>query len=747
MSAASSTTPPAPRPLLPLATAAFFASGLAALVYQVAWQRILALHSGVGIYSIAMIVAAFMAGLGIGSHLGGVISGRLTARRALVAFGLLELLTALFGLASVPLYYDLLYQRGHHLYGSPWVAGLLHLAALLPPTVLMGMSLPFLARALVLDAETAGRTIGLLYGINTLGAAAGALLAPWVLIRQLGISGAVEAAAAANALAALVALLLAPRAGARVQAGDEARRQASIGEPRRSLPSWLVLYAASGFAALSLEILWFRLLDVATRSTAFTFGTLLAIYLSGSAAGCLLGARWSRRVRRPLRAFLLCQCGLLLYSGLAVLALVSLPPTVPGLASLHAYWKAGSTFQLGRVWDLGRVLGLCLALPLILFGPPTALMGLSFPVLQRAVQDDPDTCGRKVGFLQAANIAGCVAGSLVVGLAGLSWLGTSGSLRALLACGLVFAATGLREYGARSLFAPAAVAMALLAAALPSNDRLWPGILGEVSPPTMVDEDATSVVAVLRSRAAWSVAVNGKRHSWLPFGGVHTRLGAIPAVIHPAPRDVAIIGLGSGDTAWAAGCRTETRHLTVFEIAARQHLLLERLAHEQDLPDLASFLRDPRLRIVAADGRHALGQAGPLYDLIEADALWPYAAYSGNLYSEEFFRECQRRLRPGGLMCTWGATSRVVATFAAVFPHVVAVRNRQVLVGSSEPIPIEPGLWRERLLSPEVQRYLGTARAEDILHPIEKVGPVGVSTDDAATLNHDLYPRDEFLSP
>ena len=126
-------SPQAPSSPLAPAAAAFFASGLAALVYQVAWQRILALHTGVGIYSVAMIVAAFMAGLGIGSHVGGVQSVKLSPSRALVGFVIVEALVALFGLASVPLYYDLLYLRAQGLYASPWMAGLLHLASLLPP--------------------------------------------------------------------------------------------------------------------------------------------------------------------------------------------------------------------------------------------------------------------------------------------------------------------------------------------------------------------------------------------------------------------------------------------------------------------------------------------------------------------------------------------------------------------------------------------------------------------------------------
>jgi spermidine synthase len=738
---------PARRTPLMLAATAFFASGLAALVYQVAWQRVLALHTGVGIYSVAMIVAAFMAGLGLGSHFGGKLSLRLSPARALFAFGVLEVLVAAFGVISVPLYYDLLYARGQWLYAAPWLAGLLHFASLLPPTALMGMSLPFLSRAMVEDAASAGRTIGVLYGINMLGAGAGALLTPWVLVRHFGLSGAVLVAAGANALAGTTALALARRRTPGAAPASSEPPAGPVGEARRPLALWLTLYAASGFCALSLEILWFRLLDVTTRSTAFTFGTLLAIYLFGSAAGCLLGARWAPRLGRPLWVFLLCQCGLLAYAGLAVLALVALPPTTPLLSWLYAYWRAGATFHFGGAWDPGHVTGLYVVLPIALFGPPTVLMGLSFPALQRAVQDDPLTCGRKVGLLQAANIAGCVAGSLAVGLAGLTWLGTSGSLRLLLAAGVGFAALGLRVYGARSPFAPLAVLLVLVAAALPGRDQLWLRLHGSSSPLAMASEDATSVAAILPWADGWHVVVNGKHHSWLPFGGVHTRLGAIPALVHPAPADVAIIGLGSGDTAWAALCREETRSLTVFEIAGPQRALLARLAERESLPELRDFLRDPRLTVRLADGRHAIALGGECYDLIEADALWPYAAYSGNLYSVEFFRECAGRLKPGGLMCTWAPTPRVVATFLAAFPHVVGPRNRAFLIGGNEPIAIEPEAWRARLVSSGVAVYLGTRRVEDILPPLEKLQVVEGPPDESVTVNDDLHPRDEFLTP
>ena len=731
---------------MPLATAAaFFLSGVAALVYQVTWQRILALHSGVGIYSIAVIVAAFMLGLGAGSHAGGVMSARVSRAAALRRFALVELGIAAFGAASVVLYYDWLYVHGARLYEPLWRAALLHMAALVPPTFLMGMSLPFLVRAMVESAPTAGRTIGRLYAVNLLGAACGAALTPWVLIRVFGMRGAVLWAAGANALAAVIVLVA--RRPPEDEAASVSDAPALPAEGARSHPLalWAVLYALGGFCALSLEMLWFRITDVALKATSFTFGTVLCVYLLGMAAGTFAGVPLAPRVRDPLRAFLRCQAAILVWAAGAVTLLAVLPAGLPPMPSLLEYWSGPRPFNLGVDWRLGLLLLLYAGLPLLLYGVPTFLMGLSFTLLQRAVHDDPRTSGRKVGLLQAANIAGCVAGSLAVGLGALGWWGTTGTLRALLVVGLVFAAT--LAWLRRPAWDAAVLGAALagLFFAVPGQEKLWLRLHAVGEDGGMVEEDATGMAALLPGGGRWSLWVNGRTNSSLPFGGFHTLLGAAPAVMHPEPREVAIIGLGSGDTAWAAGCRRETRRVTVYEICAPQVALLRRVAREEHPPArLPAFLRDPRIRTVVADGRNALAMSEPRFDVIEMDALFPSSPFSGNLYSAEFFKLCASRLRPGGMMVAWSPKRRIAATFKSAFPYVIDMRHGQLLVGSNDPVAVDLEAWRARAASPEVEAYLGRNNVRKLIEALETAKPLEGLGHDPDDLNHDLFPRDEF---
>jgi hypothetical protein len=201
-----------------------------------------------------------------------------------------------------------------------------------------------------------------------------------------------------------------------------------------------------------------------------------------------------------------------------------------------------------------------------------------------------------------------------------------------------------------------------------------------------------------------------------------------------------VIGLGSGDSAWAAAARAETERLDVFEICGGQQRLLARLAAEWPLPELVALLRDPRLTLHVIDGRQALARRRAEFDVIEMDPLWPYYAGSGNLYSVEFFALAARSLRPGGIMCTWAPTPRVRATFRSVFPHVLATtRGGQVLLGSREPFD-EARPWLEAA-SPRLRAHLG-AQAPRVLDVLASLAPLEAGR--RMQLNRDLFPRDEL---
>jgi spermidine synthase len=732
-----------------LAVGFFVLSGAAALVYQVAWQRLLALTTGVAVHSIAIITAAFMAGLGIGSHAGGVLSARLTRRRSLLAFAAIELGVAAFAVVSVPFYYHLLYERAGWLYRDLATATGAHFVSLLPATALMGMSLPLLVRGLVWDRRSAPRTIGFLYGANALGAAAGAFLTPWVLLRFLGVTGAVYLGAAGSALAAIGAIAIA-RWLVRTEPPDEAP-DANAGAPvaradeaAQPFGRWVVLYALSGFVSLSLEMAWFRVLDVAAKGAAFTFGTLLAVYLLGLAVGTFAASLVASAIRRPLAAFLSCQVGIVLATVVAHSLMVFLPPDWPVVSELVRYGTRLYGLQM-FAFNTSEFLAVYVALPLVLLGPSTFLMGFGFPILQRATQADPTTSGRRVGLLQAANIAGCTIGSLLTGLVLFDAIGTSGVFRSL---ALLSAGVALFGWSAsrQRRFAVMGAALVVMAAAFPVNDRLWLRLHGAPrADASYVEEDAATVTALTPKRGGYNMAINGRAESWLPYGYLHTVIGGLPAIVHAAPEEVAVIGLGSGDTAWSAACRAETRRATVFEIASNQPRLLWRVADEPRMRKLRDFLTDPRVEIVKDDGRRRLRADGRKYDIIVADSVDPDLSLATYIFSLEHYSLVRDRLKPGGLSCVYARTPRIRAAIQRVFPHAVAL-GEDLMIAGMDPIPIDKATWSARLQSPRVVEYIGSARTRLIAEFIEMAHLAPAPAPDAE-VNRDLQPLDEFARP
>ena len=285
----------------------FFVSGFAALLYQIIWQRLLTFFGGADVYSVTIIVSAFMGGLGFGSLAGGYAADRLSGRGRLLAFAGCELAVAVFATFSTNIYYDFLYVRLGAL-ALPRVAlAAITFGVTLWPTFFMGMSLPLAATALTQDARQPARWVPLLYGWNTLGAACGSLVAAVILFRLVDFTTGVRLGALLSFGCALGALIALPYV--QTDPNDTGSRNGddleSVSASRRmetstsfGLRTWIAIYALSGFVALSLEILWFRILGVLVKSNSFTFGHLLGVYLAGVGLGALIGNTRRARARR-----------------------------------------------------------------------------------------------------------------------------------------------------------------------------------------------------------------------------------------------------------------------------------------------------------------------------------------------------------------------------------------------------------------------------------------------------------------
>jgi spermidine synthase len=227
-------------------------------------------------------------------------------------------------------------------------------------------------------------------------------------------------------------------------------------------------------------------------------------------------------------------------------------------------------------------------------------------------------------------------------------------------------------------------------------------------------------------------------------------LGALPVFVHPAPRDAAVIGLGSADTVHALAGRAELARITCIEIIRPQLATLKEWRRRTEYAGLAALLSDPRVEHVAGDGRAYLKRGGRRFDIIQADALRPTSAYSGNLYSVGYFELVRSRLAPGGLAVSWAPTPRVLDTFMHVFPHALSFGD--IVIGSAAPIRFDPAAIKARLAAPAVRDYYYRAGidVEALLAPYLDAAPRalrGANGSPRDDLNEDLFPRDEFGVP
>ncbi|MDH4567003.1 spermidine synthase [Pseudomonas sp. BN414] len=686
-----------------LPAALLFVSGGAALVYQVLWVKQLSLVVGVEVYAVTTGISAFFAGLALGGLVFGRWADRL--RRPVRLYALLELAVAVLGVgATLALANSAgLFARLEDRIGL--LAWLLPFLLVGLPAFLMGGTLPVLVRSLTPADGQMGEAGGRLYAANTAGAIAGTLLAAFILLPLLGVTGSALAAACLNLLAA---------AGAWVtRRGDDLPEQASTTSriPRSSGARLAIaLYCVAGGVALGYEVVWSQSIVQFMSTRTFAFAMVLATYLTGLVLGSALYARRADRIRDPWGLF-----GLLIAAA-GLIALLQ----VAGLGRWLVI--AQTQIEMLVLQATGNELaGMCArfataALSMVFL--PTTLLGAAFPLALR-LSVDSGHVGRDVGAVVALNTLGGILGVMLTGFLLVPSVGLVRTLAILaLLAALVGCIAALRganvSRGKRGAILAVALATLVVGILTPPQRlaELLPGARnGQI---TFYEEGRGGTVAVVTQGR------QGREFSRLYIQGVSNTGDAMPSLRYMRlqallplliqrhePRSALVIGFGTGITAGAMLRYPSLQRPVVAE------LLPEVLAAASLFHGNFDAVNDPRLDIRLRDGRRELLRSTERYDLVTLEPPPPSAAGVVNLYSRDFYQLAASRLQPGGLVAQWlplptqnlDDSRSLVRSFLDVFPHAslwTTEFHEMLLIGSLEPQELDVTRIRQRFAQPEV---------------------------------------------
>ncbi len=757
-----------------------FVSGAAALVYEVVFFRSLGLVFGVAVHAIAAVVGSFLLGLGAGARFLGPALGR---HPPLKAYAALEALIALFGYASPFLFRGLrhLAQSGAlPTVGSasfPLLALVGSFLVLAIPTFLMGATFPVLGRAIAKggregeaaeEATGIATRVGWLYGVNTLGACGGALLASYFALPRLGLLGATHLAAGLNIAIAIAAFLLAsnPAFDAPMELPDETKPAKRNGEESPYLVDIAFAVGAIGFTAIALQVLANRILISLLGGTVYVFGAVLAVFLLGIAIGGAFGGELAERSRAP-RAVLAC---LALAFGGAIGFGIALIEWKIGGGDVLAGGKNIELLEPGEHLDVFtplRYLKVTFKLSFLGLFLATALSGAFLPAAIRVVCRQGRHLSGSLGRLYLWNTIGSIAGSLAAAFVLLPMLGLRTSLFLLvgvcaLAGAILFRSSQRAKEPPRGRLVAAVAALFVL----PGSALLKPGVdpgAAEGLRPVFYREATASAAKVYEvddeaeELPILSLMVSGKAVATSIFidRRLQLLLGFVSTLTHRDPQDLLCIGLGTGMTSGALA--VAGGELTVVEIsdavidAAREFASFNAQLHER--PDV-TILRD--------DGRSYLTRCGRTFDVISADPIDPCVSGSAYLYTQEYYRLGRDHLRPAGMMSQWiplydlalSDIAGIVKTFRSVFPHVTAwvTGYDMVLLGSDAPIELDPVAIEARIAAdPTLKKMLESVGVRDAKDLVACCFVTDASLAEferrADALNTDEHPWIEFHAP
>jgi spermidine synthase len=677
----------------------FFVSGLSALLYQIVWLKYLGLIFGNTVYAAATLIAVFLAGLGIGAFLFGRAFPRTPP---LLLYAGAEALIGTLGAFS-PNGFALLNRAFvaafPSIHDSPLMMSLVRvgLAALflLPPTILMGGTLPLLVRRFVGEREGSGKVVSALYAINTLGATTGVALAGFVLIPNVGLLATIFTAVVLNFTLAIVALLLLASDRQNDAPIIETAPATSIGMSTLAPTAVLLASLLMGLAAIADEVFWSRILVLHLGSSVYAYSLMLFSFLIGIGIGSAIIERFMARldIARAL--------GIVEIALAVVLAL-----------QIHLFGKFSDL--LGLVVRPYIAIGSDSLFPplltavLIALLIPTALMGAAFPLTVRLYEINARRGeASAVGNVYLANTIGCISGSLLAGFILIRAIGSQNGLFVMSGISLCVGAWLLwRSARPRRWLAAIAAVIVVVAFAAAKKDEviLSAGLFSvENAPILLFREDVTATVTLRQLHPGFlSLELNGVNVAGTAgeLIGTQKLQGHIPLLIHKNAKRVLHIGFGSGGTAWAVS-RHPVANITIAEISPEvleiSNARLQSVNH--------GVLRDPRVHAAIGDGRNFVLATPEKFDVILSDSIHPRYAGNGSLYTKDYFELCRRRLLPGGVISMWlpmySLTThnylQIVRAFRDVFPnttiwYVPNVPNAfTIVIGRLEegPIPFD----------------------------------------------------------
>jgi spermidine synthase len=767
-----------PRRFLPALVLLFVGSGCAALIYEIVWFQLLQLIIGSSSISLGILLGTFMGGMCVGSLLlSRIISARQHPLRVYAALEIGIGVMGLLILVAMPLVGGI-----YTAWGGEGTFGIIFRAivagiCLLPPTVLMGATLPAISRWVKATPDGVS-WLGFFYGGNIAGGVAGCVLAGFYLLRMFDVATATMVAVAINVAVAGIAYVLAGQTTYEADVLTPSR----AGAASSANTGVYVTIALSGLTALSAEVIWTRLLSLHFGATVYTFALILAVFLVGLGIGSTYGATLARDIVSPRRALGWCQ--LLLCAAIAWAA-YELTESLP-------YWPINPYIATTPWFTLQLDLVRCFWVVL----PGAVLWGASFPLALAAVATAEQDAARMAGGVYAANTVGAIVGSLATSFILIPWIGTShaeqvviivSALSALIMLEPSFAGAETRPAGFQpdastpkrgwNIGATVSLALAMVAAGLLARSvHPLPGLLvayGRYAATRIGQANVIYVGEGLNASVAVSELSNGVRN-YHNAGKVQASsepqdmrlqrmLGHLTTLIPPQAKKVLVIGCGAGVTAGAVSVDPVVEHETIAEIEPLVPKVVSTYFAEHNF----DVVRNPKVHVRIDDARHFVETTREKFDAITSDPLDPWVKGAAMLYTVEFFQMAKDHLNDGGVVTLFvqlyesnmEAVKSEIGTFLEVFPNGSVWANTNegkgydlVLLGQKGTTKIDVDAIQAKLQRPEYAamakslREIGMNSAVDLFSTYAGRKPDLEPWLRDATLNRDKNLRLQYLA-